>query len=75
MTVPALSPAEAAPPVLCQPGPLSSGRILGCWSEFREGSKAGEGSGTQILPGAAEGAGGAQPGEEEEAQGRPHHSP
>ena len=38
-----------------------------------KGNEAGEGSGEQVLRGAAEGAGIVQPGEEE-AQGRPYRS-
>ena len=52
-------------------GSLTARKTLRPWSVSREDSKVGEGSGTQILWGAAERAGIVQSGEEE-AQGRPY---
>lgn len=53
-------------------GPLTSRRILRCWSCTEKGNKACQGAGAQALGGAAEGAGSVQPGEKA-AMGRPYH--
>lgn len=44
-------------------GPVASGGIFWCWSKCREGHGDDEGSGTQVLGRAAEGAGVIYPGE------------
>ena len=54
-------------------GPLTTGKTWRPWSVFREGQQSCEGSGAQILWGAAEGTGIVQSGEEE-AQRSPYCS-